>query len=79
MTAPRTARLGALQIGSAVEGTAATVDKLIAKHAELADAGLDLLVLLEALLGGYPKGADFATRVGYRLPEGRDTYLSYWQ
>lgn len=79
LTAPRIARLGALQIGSAVEGTAATVDKLIARRAELADARLDLLVLPEALLGGYPKGADFATRVGYRLPEGRDAYLAYWQ
>ena len=79
MTAPRIARLGALQIGSAVEGTAATVEKLIGRRAELADAQLDLLVLPEALLGGYPKGADFATRVGYRLPEGRDAYLAYWQ
>ncbi len=79
MTAPRTARLGALQIGSAVEGTAATVEKLIAHRAQLADERLDLLVLPEALLGGYPKGADFSARVGYRLPEGRDAYLAYWQ
>lgn len=78
MTAPRRARLGALQIGSAMEGTAATVEKLLARRAALADARLDLLVLPEALLGGYPKGADFATRVGYRLPEGRDAYLAYW-
>jgi nitrilase len=79
LNSPRTARLGALQIGSAVEGTAATVDKLLARRAELADARLDVLVLPEALLGGYPKGADFSTRIGYRLPEGRDAYLAYWQ
>jgi len=32
----------------------------------------------EALLGGYPKGADFGTRVGYRSDEGREEFLSYW-
>ena len=79
LNSPRTARLGALQIGSAVEGTAATIEKLVSRRAELADAQLDLLVLPEALLGGYPKGADFSTRIGYRLPEGRDAYLAYWQ
>lgn len=33
----------------------------------------------EALLGGYPKGADFGARVGYRTPEGRDAFLKYWR
>ncbi len=33
----------------------------------------------EALLGGYPKGADFGARVGYRTPEGRDAFLQYWR
>jgi nitrilase len=33
----------------------------------------------EALLGGYPKGADFGTRVGYRSSEGREEFLRYWQ
>jgi nitrilase len=33
----------------------------------------------EALFGGYPKGADFGTRVGYRTPEGREEFLQYWQ
>ena len=31
----------------------------------------------EALLGGYPKGEIFGTRLGYRLPEGREAYARY--
>ncbi|MDR3427892.1 nitrilase-related carbon-nitrogen hydrolase, partial [Silvimonas sp.] len=31
----------------------------------------------EALLGGYPKGEQFGTRLGYRTPEGRDAFASY--
>jgi nitrilase len=31
----------------------------------------------EALLGGYPKGSDFGTRLGYRMPEGRETFAAY--
>lgn len=75
----RPARLGALQIGSAAEGTAATLDRLLAHRAALIEARLDLLVLPEALLGGYPKGADFGTRLGYRTPDGREAYLAYWR
>ena len=33
----------------------------------------------EALLGGYPKGADFGTRVDYRTEQGRKEYLQYWK
>ena len=35
------------------------------------------LVVAEALLGGYPKGEIFGTRLGYRLPEGREAYARY--
>jgi nitrilase len=41
--------------------------------------GLDLLVMPEALLGGYPKGADFGVRVGYRTPAGREMFRRYWE
>lgn len=71
-------RLGALQIGSAPEGTTATIDRLMAYGDQLRDTHLDLLVLPEALIGGYPKGADFGSRVGYRTPAGREAYLAYW-
>ena len=34
--------------------------------------GAELVVMPEALLGGYPKGENFGTRLGYRTPEGRE-------
>ena len=73
-----TARLAALQIGSR-DTTAGTLDALLARQGELADARPDLLVLPEALLGGYPKGADFGVRLGYRTPAGRDAFRRYWE
>jgi nitrilase len=74
----RTCTLGALQLGSAPEGTAATVDKLLSLRGAILEAGCELLVLPEALLGGYPKGEDFGTRVGYRSDAGREAFQRYW-
>lgn len=71
--------LAALQIGSHPNGTAATVAHILSYEEEIQQSNCDLLVMPEALLGGYPKGADFGTRVGYRTPEGRDEFLRYWQ
>lgn len=70
-------RIAALQIGSSPEGTQATLERVLGRRDEIADAKLDLVVFPEALLGGYPKGADFGARVGYRTPEGREDYLRY--
>lgn len=75
----RSARLGAFQIGSSPDGTAATLERILAHGPAIKEARLDLLVFPEALLGGYPKGADFGARVGYRTPEGREAYLRYWR
>jgi len=70
--------VAALQLGSDPRGTAATLDKILAFEDQVRQSGCDLLVMPEALLGGYPKGSDFGTRVGYRKPEGREEYLRYW-
>lgn len=45
--------------------------------AQAADAGARLVVLPEAFIGGYPKGADFGARVGSRSDEGRAAFVSY--
>ncbi len=74
MSAART--IGALQLGASPEGPGATVERVLAHEQRL--AGCDLVVLPEALLGGYPKGADFGARVGYRTDEGRDAFRAYW-
>jgi len=71
--------IAALQLGSDPQGTAATLDKILAFEGQIRQSGCDLLVMPEALLGGYPKGADFGTRIGYRKPEGREEFLRYWR
>jgi len=69
--------IAALQIGSDPRGKGATLDAILAFEAEIAASGASLVVMPEALLGGYPKGEDFGTRLGYRMPEGRDAFARY--
>ena len=71
--------IAALQIGSSSRGTGMTMDKITGYKERINNSNCDLLVMPEALLGGYPKGADFGTRVGYRTNEGREAFLQYWQ
>jgi len=72
------ATIATLQIGSDPAGKAATLDRIMAREDEITGAGFDLLVMPEAILGGYPKGSDFGTRLGYRLPEGREAFAHYY-
>lgn len=69
--------VAALQIGSAPEGKARTLEHILAFESEIAASGASLVVMPEALLGGYPKGEIFGTRLGYRLPEGREAFARY--
>jgi len=71
--------VAALQTGSDPGGTAATLDRVLAFEHQIRQSDCDLLVMPEALLGGYPKGADFGTRVGYRKAGGREEFLRYWR
>jgi nitrilase len=71
--------IAALQIGSAPNGKAATLEKILSYEDAIRESACDLLLMPEAILGGYPKGADFGTRVGYRSNEGRQEFLQYWQ
>jgi len=71
--------IAALQIGSSSQGTAVTLDQILGYKESIQNSNCNLLVMPEALLGGYPKGADFGTRVGYRTSEGREEFLQYWQ
>nr|WP_207544641.1 carbon-nitrogen hydrolase family protein [Sphingomonas jatrophae] len=45
----------------------------------IATTGARLVVMPEALLGGYPKGEHFGTRLGFRMPEGREAFARYYQ
>ncbi|WZB70414.1 carbon-nitrogen hydrolase family protein [Achromobacter xylosoxidans] len=69
--------VAALQIGSSPEGKTRTLEHVLAFESEIVAAGATLVVMPEALLGGYPKGEIFGTRLGYRLPEGREAYARY--
>ena len=71
--------IAALQMGSDSKGTTATLDKILSCEQEIKQVNCDLLLMPEALLGGYPKGTDFGARVGYRKSAGREEFLKYWQ
>ncbi|MFY3000090.1 carbon-nitrogen hydrolase family protein [Achromobacter xylosoxidans] len=74
-----TQTVAALQIGASPKGKEATLERILAFEAEITASGAALVVMPEALLGGYPKGEIFGTRLGYRLPEGRQAYARYYQ
>jgi nitrilase len=75
----RSVRLAALQIGSRHDGTEATLEAIMAFEHDILLSGAEVVVMPEALLGGYPKGARFGTAVGFRLPEGRAEFRRYWE
>jgi len=70
--------IGALQMGSSPAGKAATLERILGFEQQIKQAGLGLIVMPEALLGGYPKGEIFGTRLGFRLPEGRAAFADYY-
>lgn len=72
------ATIAALQMGSDPAGKSATLEKILGYEAEVAGKTLDLLVMPEALLGGYPKGETFGTQLGFRLPSGREAFARYY-
>src|SRR5664279_2461018 len=75
--AERTVRVAVIQAGSVAfdpEATMARVERLVA---DAASQGAVLAVLPEALIGGYPKWADFGATVGRRTAEGREWFRRY--
>lgn len=70
--------VAALQIGALPGGKDATLAHILSWEAAIIESGAALVVMPEALLGGYPKGEGFGTQLGYRLPEGREAYARYF-
>ena len=56
-------KVAAAQVGSVLFDVSSTMRKVDHMCREAADSDVQLLVFPEALLGGYPKGADFGTKV----------------
>ncbi|MDE2500757.1 MAG: carbon-nitrogen hydrolase family protein [Alphaproteobacteria bacterium] len=71
--------ISALQIGSEPDGTGRTLEKILSFEKQIKGMSARLVVMPEALLGGYPKAMDFGARVGFRTPEGRDAFARYWE
>jgi len=71
--------IAALQIGALPEGKAATLAHILSFEESIRASGAALVVMPEALLGGYPKGENFGTYLGYRLPQGREAYARYFE
>lgn len=69
--------VAALQLGSSPEGKAATLERVLSFEDDIRAAGAELVVMPEALLGGYPKGEIFGTYLGYRTAEGREAFARY--
>ncbi len=70
-------RAAAVQAGSVLFNTPATLSRFEDLAADAARQGAHLIVFPEAFVGGYPKGHDFGARVGSRSPEGRDWFRRY--
>lgn len=67
-----------LQIGSDPKNTNTTLEKILSYEDEIKSSAADIVVMPEAILGGYPKGESFGTQLGFRLEGGRDTYQKYY-
>lgn len=76
-TAP--SRIAALQVGSNRAGNAATIDDILAHEGAIIRDAPALIVMPEALLGGYPKGDTFGTQLGFRTSTGRDAFRRYFE
>jgi nitrilase len=70
--------VAALQIGASPLGKAATLEQILSFEDQIKNTGASLVVMPEALLGGYPKGEVFGTYLGYRMPEGREAFARYY-
>jgi nitrilase len=71
-------RVAVAQVGSALFNTEATLQRVERMCRQASAAGARLLLLPEALVGGYPKGLTFGATVGNRTDEGRNLFLRYW-
>jgi nitrilase len=70
--------IAALQIGASPSGKRETLARIMSFENEIKATDASLVVMPEALLGGYPKGESFGTYLGYRMPEGRQVFARYF-
>ncbi|KAK0667847.1 putative nitrilase [Cercophora samala] len=72
-----------IRLGTASPSTQATTPETIAQLEQIARRAaskkIDILLLPEAYIGGYPRGTHFGCVIGSRTAEGREEYLRYFQ
>ncbi|KAK3990442.1 carbon-nitrogen hydrolase [Cladorrhinum sp. PSN332] len=72
-----------IRLGTASPGNQGTTTETLAQLEDLARKAaarrIDILLLPEAYIGGYPRGTSFGCVIGGRTPEGREEYLRYFQ
>ncbi|KAK1754424.1 carbon-nitrogen hydrolase [Echria macrotheca] len=72
-----------IRLGTASPGTQATTAETLVQLDQIARRAaskkVDILVLPEAYIGGYPRGTAFGCLMGSRSDEGRDEYLRYFR
>ncbi|KAM7203941.1 Carbon-nitrogen hydrolase [Rhypophila sp. PSN 637] len=72
-----------VRLGTASPATQATTPETLARLEQIArqaaDKHIDILLLPEAFIGGYPRGTHFGCVIGARSDEGRNEYLQYFQ
>ncbi|KAI0457219.1 carbon-nitrogen hydrolase [Xylaria acuta] len=72
-----------IRLATASPVTQSTRQETLAQLGRLAQSAgekkADFLLLPEAYLGGYPRGADFGCKIGGRTEEGRDEFRRYFQ
>ena len=75
--------LGTIRLGTASPGTQGTTAETLTQLEHIARQAaskkIDILLLPEAYIGGYPRGTHFGCVIGSRSEEGRDEYLRYFQ
>jgi nitrilase len=67
-----------VQTSSVLLDTPATVERARGLMKEASGQGAQVVVFPEALIGGYPKGADFHIYLGGRTPQGRAEFKHYF-
>ncbi|KOS22922.1 Bifunctional nitrilase/nitrile hydratase NIT4 [Escovopsis weberi] len=75
--------MATIRVGTASPCTQATTPATIALLAQLAARAsrqkIDILVLPEAFIGGYPRGSTFGCAIGSRTAQGREEFVRYFE
>lgn len=73
-----THRVAVVQAASVPFQLEPTMEKAVRLIREAGARGAELALFPEAFIGSYPKGCDFKTPVGARLPGSRDIFRNYF-